>query len=181
MAKNITVSKIVKDYKASWEYRSGSWHPLWTDMQKLYDSERVHVGYTGISDTFVPMVYSTVETMVAATSGEKPLVEYIATKPEQETNTEVLNGLVSFYWDLDGWTPKLVQHSRVMYKLGTSVLRMYWNIDHPCMEIIPMRDFFCDPSVTFFNYKNAGFMGHRFLASLEFLKGEMVVDRKSVV
>lgn len=170
------VEKIVGDFNSSWTYRASSWHTIWSNMQKLYDSERVYVGYNGISDTFVPMSYSTIETMVAATSGEKPMVEYVATRPDQETNTEVLNGLWSYYWDLDGWTPKLIQHTRTLFKFGTSVLRAYWNIDHPCIDIIPLRDYFCDPTATFFGYKSARFMGHRFLADKGELAKEQVID-----
>lgn len=174
-----TVNKIVSDYNSSWNYRSSSWHPMWQNMNKLYNSERVYVGYNGISDTFVPMSYSLVETMVSATSGDKPMVEFMATKPEQETNTEVLNALFSYYWDLDQWTPKLIQHNRCLFKLGTSVLRAYWNIDHPVIDIIPLRDFFCDPSATFFNRQNARFMGHRFLADKRDLEKEKVIDPKT--
>lgn len=171
-----TVAKIVGDYNASWDYRSSSWHNKWQNMNKLYNSERVYVGYNGISDTFVPMSYSLVETMVSATSGDKPMVEYMATKIEQETNTEVLNALFSYYWDLDQWTPKLIQHNRGLFKSGTSVLHMYWNIDHPVCEIIPLRDFFCDPNATFFNRGNARYMGHRFLADKNELKKDKVID-----
>lgn len=170
------VNKIVGDYTASWNYRESSWHKKWDNMNKLYNSERVYVGYNGISDTFVPMSYSLVETMVSATSGEKPMVEYIPTKYEQTTNTEVLNSLFSFYWDIDQWTPKLIQHNRSLFKNGTSVLHLYWNIDHPCLEVIPLRDFFCDPTAVFFNRNTARFMGHRFLASKADLAKEMVIN-----
>lgn len=173
---NDSVAKIVADYDASWNYRSSSWHTKWQNMNKLYNSERVYVGYNGISDTFVPMAYSLVETMVSATSGDKPMIEYMPTKIEQETNTEVLNALFSYYWDLDQWTPKLIQHNRGLFKSGTSVLHTYWNIDHPVLEIIPLRDFFCDPSATFFNRENARYMGHRFLASKKELEKERVID-----
>lgn len=170
------VNKIVKDYKASWDYRQGSWHQQWKDMYKLYNSERVNVAYNGISDTFVPMSYSTIETLVAGTSGDKPIVEYFPTKYEQNTNTEVLNSLFSYYWDLDSWTNKLVLHNRNFFLYGTGVMFAYWNIDHPCLENISLRDFFIDPTVTAINYQNAGYMGHRFLTSKDKLKDEQIID-----
>lgn len=173
------LNKVINSFKSSWNYRESSYHTTWTNMQKLYNNERVYVGYDGIADTFVPMCYSTIETMVAGTSGDKPMVEFIPTKPEQSTNTEVLNNLYSYYWDIDGWTPKMVQHSRGLFKLGTAVMRAYWNIDHPCIEVIPLRDFFIDPEATFFNYQNARYMGHRFYADIEDLKNDMVVDPKT--
>lgn len=170
------VDQAVNGWNASWAYTSSSYHKKWQEMSDLYDSKRVYVGYTGISDTFVPMSFSTVETMVSATSGEKPVVEYIQTRPDQATNTEVLNGLFSYYWDIDNWTNKLVHHSRGFFKTGTSVLFLYWDIDHPCLRVIPLRDFFCDPSATILNYQDAKYMGYRFLADKETLKKEMIVD-----
>jgi hypothetical protein len=170
------VNEVVEAFNASWNYRSASWHPKWQDMNKLYNSERVYVGYKGISDTFVPMSYSLVETMVAATSGDKPMVEYVPTKYAQNEETEVLNALFSYYWDLDQWTPKLIQHNRGLFKLGTNVLHTYWNIDHPELEVIPLRDFYCDPAATYFKRDNAAYMGHRFIANKKQLEGEMVIN-----
>lgn len=170
------VNKVVQGFTSSWNYTSSSYHPIWQDMTKLYNSERVQVGYNGISDTFVPMAFSTVETMISATSGDKPQVQYIPSNPSQQTNTDVLNGLFSFYWDLDGWTNKKVMSNRQMFKIGTTVEYYYWDIDHPVMKLIPLRDFFCDPTATLQNYQNAGYMGYRFLASKKDLEEEQVVD-----
>lgn len=170
------VQIAVDGWNSSWNYTSGSYHKVWEDMANLYNSKRTMVGYNGISDTFVPMSFSTIETMVSATAGEKPLVEYMQTKPEQASNTEVLNGLFSYYWDLDNWTNKLVSHTRSYFKLGTSVLMVYWDIDHPCIKHIPLRDFFCDPTATILNYQNAGYMGYRFLANKEDLAKEQIVN-----
>jgi hypothetical protein len=95
------VDKIVKDYKSSATYVETYFKTMWGDMRKLYNSERVLVGYNGISDTFVPMAYSTVESLVASTAGDKPLVEYVPTRPDQATNTEVLNNLLAI---IGTWT-----------------------------------------------------------------------------
>lgn len=171
------VKKVTSGWSASWTYREGSYHKIWQDMNRLYNSERIYVGYNGISDTFVPMSNSTVETMVAATSGDKPEVEYIPTNPTQQTDTDVLNKLYSYYWDLDQWTLKAIGHNRNLFKLGTSIGYMYWNIDHPCWRVIPPRDFFCDPAATILNYQDeAAYMGYRFLTTLDKLKSEQVID-----
>ncbi|MBA3678775.1 hypothetical protein H0W80_01080 [Candidatus Saccharibacteria bacterium] len=170
------VNKIVKDYKSSWDYQAGAWHQEWKDMYRLYNSERVNVAYNGMSDTFVPMAYSTIETLVSGTSGDKPSVEYIPTKYEQNTNTEVLNSMFSYYWDLDNWTNKMVINNRNYFLYGTAVMFVYWNIDHPCIQNVALRDFFIDPTVTAINYQTAGFMGHRFLASKAALADEQVIN-----
>jgi len=179
MAKKTPEDKVntaVAGFTSSWNYCSSSYHKTWQNMADLYNCKRVMVGYNGISDTVVPMAFSTVETMVSATSGEKPVINYIPTNPNQQTNTDVLNGLYSFYWDLDGWTNKTVQHSRNLFKLGTSVLYMFWDIDHPAMQLIPLRDFFIDPTATILNYQDASFMGYRFLANKKELAKEQIID-----
>lgn len=170
------VERVVSGFTSSWNYRESSFHTQWQNMYRLYNSERIYVSYNGISDTFVPMSFSTIETMVSATSGEKPLVEYIPTKFEQSTNTEVLNHLFSYFWDMDSWTNKFIQHSRNLFLYGTSVIYTYWDIDHPVARNIPIRDFFIDPSATILNYQNARYMGYRFLADKNELKSEQVVD-----
>lgn len=170
------VAKIVGDYKSSWDYCASSWHQQWKDWYRLYNSERINVAYHGMSDTFVPMAYSTIETLVSGTSGDKPVVEYIPTKYEQNQETEVLNSLFSYYWDLDNWTNKLVINNRNYFLYGTGVMFAYWNIDHPCLENIALRDFFIDPTVSAISYQNAAYMGHRFLASKTKLSEEVVID-----
>jgi len=179
-AKTIDTAQMVVDaFKSSWNYRENSYHSQWQNWYKLYNSERVLVGYNGITDTFVPMSYGIIESLVSATSGEKPYVEYIPTKFEQEQATEVLNSLYAYYWDLDNWTNKEIQHTRNFFLYGASVKYLYWNIDHPCVELIPLRDFYCDPTATIYSYQSARFMGHRFLTTLEALKEEKMVDPES--
>lgn len=168
--------QVVDDFTSSWNYRDSSYHEEWQKWYKLYNSERVHVGYNGISDTFVPMAFSTIETKVSATSGEKPLVEFFPTRPDQQTNTEVLNSLFGYYWDLDGWTNKFIQHTRSLFLYGSGVMYVYWDIDHPVCKNIPLRDFYIDPTATILNYQDARFMGYRFFANIEDLKAEQVVD-----
>lgn len=170
------VAEVVAGFNSSWNYTSSSYHKVWQDMDDLYNSRRIQVGYNGISDTFVPMSFSTVETIVSATAGEKPQVEYIATKPEQNTNVEVLNGLFSYYWDLDKWTNKKIMSIRQYFKVGTTVEYYYWDIDHPCMIVIPLRDFFIDPTATIQNYQNAAYMGYRFLANKKTMEAEQIID-----
>lgn len=170
------VAEIVAQFKSSWDYATSYWHNQWQDWYKLYNSERIDVAYNGVSDTFVPMAYSTVETLVSGTSGDKPYVEYVATRYDQEEETEVLNSLFSYYWDLDNWTNKTTVHNRNYFLLGTAISYWYWDIDHPVMQNIAPRDFYIDPTVTALNYQQAGFMGHRYLASLAALKDEKILD-----
>ena len=171
---NPTLDQVIKDFNASWEYVEGSWHNRWNDNYALYNNNRVKRGYEGITDTFVPMTFSTVETMTSGLFGAKPKFSYIAQDPEDEAETDVLNGMLDYYWDKDQWSIKVINWGRDMLRYGTSVVYLYWNSDHPCMVNVPIRDFFIDPTAT--DKASARYMGRRFLANLDDLKTFQIVD-----
>jgi hypothetical protein len=168
------LEQVIKDFKASWDYTSSSWHTRWSNNYKLYNNERVNRCYDGITNTFVPMVYSTVETMTAGLFGMKPKFDYMppSTRPDQKT--DILNGLVDYYWDKDQWSLKVINTGRSMFNLGTGVDYFMWNIDHPVMINIPLRDFFIDPTAT--SLENARYCGRRYLTTKKELEGFQVVN-----
>lgn len=172
--KDDAVSKVIGDFEAAWNYTNTNYHEKWFDAWKLYNNKRVDEGYKGISKTFVPMVFSTIETMVASLAGSRPRFDYRPTKKEQETDTEVLNSLLDFYWDADKWQSKVDKWIRSMLMYGTGVIYVWWDIDRPRLENVPLRDFFVDPTAT--GPDTAAYMGRRFLSSKEELKEFMAVN-----
>lgn len=72
-----TLNTVLKDFKSAWEYTSGSWHKRWSDNYHLYNNQRVKKGYQGITDTFVPMTFGTIETLTSALFGAKPKFQYL--------------------------------------------------------------------------------------------------------
>lgn len=169
-----SLNKVLKDFKASWEYTSGSWHKRWQDNYYLYNNQRVKRGYEGITDTFVPMTFSTIETLTSALFGTKPKFSYLPPQERPDQNTEILNGLLDHYWDKDQWSIKVINTGRTGLMLGSGVDYFYWDGDHPCMINVPLRDFFIDPTATTLN--NARYMGRRYLTTVEELKTFEVVD-----
>lgn len=169
-----TLKRVVDDFKASWDYTSSSWHDRWTNNYKLYNNERVKRGYDGITDTFVPMVYSTCETMTAALFGMKPKFQYLPPSEIQDQNTDILNALVDYYWDNGQWSLKVINTGRSMFNLGTGVDYFFWNIDRPEMVNIPIRDFFIDPTAT--TIESARYCGRRYLSTIDELKEFEIVD-----
>ncbi len=174
VAKLDTLATVVNDFNASWQYCQGSWHQRWSDSYALYNNNRVKRGYEGITDTFVPMTFSTIETMVSALFGTKPKFNYLPphTKPDQ--NTDILNALVDHYWDKDQWGIKVINWGRSMLMLGTSVVYIYWENDHPCMINVPIRDFFIDPTAS--TLSDARYMGRRFLTTKAELESFEIID-----
>lgn len=170
----LTAEAVVADFERSWTYTSGNYHTRWENAFALYNNRRIKKGYTGITDTFVPMTFSTIETMVAALFGSKPKFEFIPPQERQDQNTEILNALLDYYWDKDKWNVKVIKWGRGMLREGTSVVYLCWDIDHPKMINVPIRDYFIDPTAT--DQQNARFEGRRYLTTVEQLKQFEVVD-----
>lgn len=165
---------VLKDFKSSWEYTSGSWHKRWQDNFFLYNNQRVKKGYQGITDTFVPMAFGTVETLTSALFGSKPKFQFLPPQERSDQKTDILNSLLDFYWDKDQWSIKVINSGRSMFMLGTGVDYFYWQNDHPCMINVPLRDFFFDPTCT--SLEDARFMGRRYLTTKEELESFEIID-----
>jgi hypothetical protein len=172
--KSPTLDTVLADFNSAWEYAQGSWHSRWSDNYKLYNNNRVKRGYEGITDTFVPMAFSTVETKTSALFGTKPKFTYIPPQDRADQETDILNGLLDYYWDKDQWSIKVINWGRSMLMLGTAVIYLFWEKDHPVMLNVPIRDFFIDPMAT--NLENARFMGRRYLTTKDELESFEVVD-----
>lgn len=177
-AKNQTdqamLDKVVSDFNASWEYAQGAWHKRWENNNYLYNGNRVKRGYIGITDTFVPMAFSTVETMTSGLFGSKPKFGFLPPQEKQDQKTDILNALLDFYWEKDQWSLKMINTGRNMFKLGTAVDYFYWEGDHPCLINVPIRDFFIDPTAS--SLDTAEYCGRRYLTTLDELKEFEVVD-----
>ena len=168
------LTRVVTDFNASWEYVQGAWHQRWQNNQYLYNGNRVKRGYVGITDTFVPMSFSTVETLTSGLFGAKPKFQFLAPQDKPDQKTDILNGLLDFYWEKDQWSLKIINTGRNMFKLGTAVDYFYWAGDHPCLINVPIRDFFIDPSAS--SLANAAYCGRRYLTTKEELESFEIVD-----
>lgn len=168
------LEQVKKDFQASWDYTAGSWHDRWMNNYKLYNNQRVKRGYYGISDTFVPMVFSTIETMTSAVFGSKPRFNYLPPAKKQDQKTDILNAVVDYYWEKDQWSLKTINTGRGMFMRGTAVDYFAWDVDHPILINVPIRDFFIDPTAT--SIENARYMGRRYLISKAELEEFQIVD-----
>lgn len=168
------LKKVVDDFNASWNYTQSNYHNIWEDCWKLYNNKRVDKAYDGISNTFVPITFSTIETMVAALAGSRPRFDFKATKPEQQTDTKVINALMDYYWDTGKWQSIVDRWIRSMLMYGTGVLYIYWDIDHPCLINVPIRDFFFDPTAS--DMSTARYVGRRYLTTVDELEDYKYYD-----
>lgn len=167
-------NKVVNDFQAAWEYTEGSWHDRWRDNYFLYNNQRIKVDYEGIANSFDPMTFSTVESLVSALFGTKPKIEYIPPAEKNEQNTETINALYDYYYDKDQWAVKNISWGRSMLSLGTGIAFYYWDSDCVRKSIIPLRDFFIDPTAT--SIEDARYVGRRYLTTKEELESYEVVN-----
>jgi len=171
---NKTLTSVINDFNASWEYAQGSWHNRWRDNQALYNGNRVKRGYVGITDTFVPMSFSTVETLTSGLFGAKPKFSFLPPQEKQDQKTDILNALLDYYWDKDQWSLKIINTGRNMFKLGTAIDYFFWENDHPVLINVPIRDFFIDPTAS--SLQTAEYCGRRFLTTIDELKEYEIID-----
>jgi hypothetical protein len=177
-AKDTSLETVLKAFNSAWEYTSSSWHQRWQNNHYLYNGQRTKRGYEGITDTFVPMTFGTVETLVSALFGSKPKYTFLPPQDKPDQKTDILNAMLDYYWDKDQWSVKNIAWGRSMLKLGNGIAYYSWDNDHPTKTIIPLRDFFIDPSAT--SLEDAGYMGRRFLTTVDELRSFEIVDLDKV-
>lgn len=176
-------------FDASWNY-SKTQHQRWERNWKLYNNQRTHESYVGITDTFVPMVYSTVETLTAALAAGRPSTDFapqdiwqyaaVYAMTDQKPDLKALNALYDYYWDCDNWDIKTIKSVRAGFNTGLMAEYYYWDIDKPRIINLPVRDLIVDPNITdpmqLITNPNEHFGGRRFLATKEQLEAVTIVD-----
>ena len=172
--KNAQLDKTKKRFYDSWNYAKDSWHYRWERDWKLYNNQRVQKAYEGITNTFVPMVFSTIETMVAALGNSRPRFDWSPLDPTKQQSTEALNSLLDDFWEADRWDVKITEALRQDLMVGTAALFFYWDIDRPRMIHFSIRDAIVDPTAT--SPEDLGYSGRRYLTTLEALAKYEYVD-----
>jgi len=172
--KNPQLDKTKKRFNDSWNYAKDSWHYRWERDWKLYNNQRVQKSYEGITNTFVPMVFSTIETMVAALGNSRPRFDWTPLDPMKQQSTEALNSLLDDFWEADRWDVKITEALRQDLMVGTAALFFYWDIDRPRMIHFSIRDAIVDPTAT--SPEDLKYAGRRYLTTLEDLATYEYVD-----
>ena len=144
-----SLATAMKRFNDSWEYAKQNWHSKWNRDIRLYDNERVHATYEGTTDTFVPMVFSTIETMVAALSNASPRFEFKSGNPMVKTDDKALNALIGEWWDEDQWDLAIEEGFRETLTTGMVANMFSWDYENerPHLESFAMRDAIVDPTI----------------------------------
>lgn len=175
------LSKYLRYFTDSWTYAEQNYHETWENNWKLYRNIRTKRDHPGTVEAFVPMVNSTVNTIVATLFNSNPSVTYIPNHPDQEADTAVLNEIYQDFARRDNWSLKNRINGRQGVITGNYCAYYEWTPDdrggYVHKEIIPVRDMIIDPQSH--TTADARYIGRRFFKTKKELEDELMYDFKT--
>lgn len=179
--KDAELTRWLSKFERSWNYAKQNYHQKWENNWKLYHNIRVKRSHDGVVKTFVPMVNSAVNTIVAELFNSNPLVNYRPNHPDQEADTKVLNEIYSDFALRDNWVQKNKINGRQGLITGNFCAFYEWveerNGGYVHKINIPIRDMIIDPSSS--SYEDWRYVGRRFFADKKSLEEETIYDFKT--
>lgn len=173
-----TFSDFLKKFTDSWTYAQQNYHQVWDNNWKLYRNIRVKRNHPGTIEAFVPMVNSTVNTIVASLFNSNPTVKYIPNRVDQEDETDILNDVYQDFARRDGWALKNKINGRQGIITGNYFEYLEWRTDdnggYVHKEVVPIRDAIIDPNAH--NIGDAEYVGRRFFTSKKKLEDATIYN-----
>jgi hypothetical protein len=175
---NPVLSRFLKYFTDSWTYAQQNYHQTWERNWKLYRNIRTEKNHPGNIECFVPMVNSTVNTIVASLFNSNPTVKYIPNRADQSEETDILNDVYQDFARRDGWALKNKINGRQGVITGNYFAYYEWQPDDAGgfvhKEIIPIRDAILDPNAH--NIADAKYVGRRFFTSKKALENTLIFN-----
>ena len=167
-------------FNNSWKYAKQNYHARWKNNWELYHNRRVKRSHDGVVETFVPLVNSSVNTIVASLFISNPAVNYIPNHPDQDADTKVLNEIYEDFARRDNWVQKNKVNGRQGIITGNLCAFYEWVSDKTGGYVhkinVPVRDMIIDPNSH--GLEDCRYVGRRFFASLKSLEKETIYDVK---
>jgi hypothetical protein len=124
--------------------------------------------YNGRANLFVPMVYSTIETIMPRMVGSKPKINALPREGNDINNADSVSKLLDYDWDI--MDMKIIVKNWVKQALlyGTGIVKLVWEEDKPKADLIDLFDFYIDPYAT--SIKDAQYVIQRLERNIDYLK-----------
>ncbi len=176
----LTADDVVKEFNTHWKYIMAVYYQRWQDAWSITNNVRIHRGYEGVADTFIPLTFSIIEAAKANVVGGRPKITFLPTTDKQTADTKVLDSAIMYVWDKGYYQQRVVDWVDQALTYGTGILMVTWDtkLDMPVPRLIPVKDFWIDPSATTIEMAEAEGLpcGYRYLTTAEALKRRQVVN-----
>lgn len=170
-----TLDKVLKNFRDSRKYTQGGFWDTWTMCWKLYNNQRVAIGYDGNVDVFVPETYTEIQGIKAHLINGDLEVEFLPTHPDQKGDVNTLQDLFNYAWMKDNMSQKLDTTITEYLVTGNCYIWSYVGEDGlPCQRVVSAKDCWFDVNAT--NYETLRRGGYRYLTTLEALKDEKITN-----
>ncbi len=172
------LDKALKRFYDSYNYQKNNWHEKWDRDNKLYDNERAIVRYQGVTDTAIPLPYTTIEMMVSTLNNAEIRIDYRSTDPTRNPDVAPLNALIDEWAEDDSWDLNSEDSYRECLKIGMDANMLVWEDDHPHEITFAVRDAIIDPTVIHpRQFQEPGhYAGRRYLVLKGSLDDQKIVD-----
>ena len=173
-----TLVKVLKGFKDSRNYCEGGFWDTWESSWKLYNNQRVAVGYDGYADTFIPETYTEIQGIKAHLVNGNLEIEFLPTSPDQSGDPATLQYAFDYAWYRDFMDQKLDSTITEYLVGGNCYIWSYPDADgFPCQRVVSAKDCFFDPMITSYEDLNRyGYGGYRYITTLDALKDEKLVN-----
>lgn len=195
---------LMERFEDSQKFIKDNYEEKWTNYKNLYRNKRVKQNYVGTADVFVPMVWSTIQTISTGLLSDRPRFDYSLAasaidgeeleelvaraqrNPEvaqefltkgieiDDSDIKLINELVDTYWEQDFWDGKINSWVTSMLVIGTSFLYLTWDKDRPRLLNIPAENIIIDPTAT--SPSDVKYYGRKYLTTVEDLESYEVID-----
>lgn len=173
-----SLDKVLKGFRNSKRYTEGGFWDTWLNCWKLYNGERVAIGYDGFADTFIPETYTEVQAIKAHLINGDLEVVFMPTSPDQKENTDTLQDLFNYAWYDDYMDQKLDE--AITEYLVTGNCYVWSSVGEngmPTQRVVSAKDCFFDPQIT--DYEGLckyGYGGYRYITTLDDLQAATIVN-----
>lgn len=169
--------EIVDKFTTSLTWRQ-PYRSRWDRFYKLYKNVLDETNYPWQSNVFIPMAFSTVETVVPRLVSNRPEIDIMPREKTDEAHAKIMSQLIDYQWDMMNMNVMMPEAVKELCIYGTVIIKAGWKYktqtnqkrevadetipemgmvqteqeeviyDAPTVELVDLYDFYPDPSGT---------------------------------